>query len=241
MDNPFKSRKVLKWKNSILNNVYVRLLREEPGVRNFISALLLMNGVEVALQSGFLFMIPQLTTSESTQYLLGMIQYAVAFLTGRYLAAHFLKWFPKHNISVATLLAAAGGIASLASTHNALALTASLFAAEVGISTGFTLAFARTARNHATQDRIISLIMATAISCAVGPYLLTQIAQGFMSAGILGETDATIATLLAIPSALALISAHLFRKMENKETPALKAGTQSTVAKIKNFFKKILG
>ena len=238
MDGARKARKAMQWKDSILNNGYVRLLREEPGVSNLITALFLMNAVEVAYQSGFLFMIPQLTNAESTQYLLGMVQYAVAFLTGRYLAGHFLKWFPKRNISVATLLAAAGGAASLATTHNAFALTAALFAAEVGISTGFTLAFARTARNHLTQDRITSLIMATAISCAVGPYLLTQVAQGLMDAGILSEGDATITALLAIPSALALYSAHLFRGMENKTVPGLKTGAQRMFAKIKQFFKR---
>ncbi|MBO5910577.1 MAG: MFS transporter [Elusimicrobiaceae bacterium] len=234
----FKPRKGMKWKNSILNNSYVRLLREEPGVGSFVSALFLMNAVEVAYQSGFLFMIPQLAANESDQYLFGMVQYAVAFLAGRCLAPFFLKWFPNRNVSIATLIAASAGIASLAATHNPYALTAALFTAELGISTGFTLAFARTAHNHATQDRVTSLIMATAIACAVGPYLLTKIAQGLMGAGILGEGDATITALLAIPSALALLAARLFRRMENKTIPGLKESAQGFVTKIKQFFKR---
>ena len=233
-----KQRKAMKWKDSLLNNSYIRLLREEPGVGSFVSALFLMNAVEVAYQSGFLFMIPQLTANESDQYLFGMAQYAVAFLAGRGLAPFFLKWFPKRNISVATLLAAAGGIASLAATHDPYALTAALFTAELGISTAFSLAFARTAHNHATQDRVTSLIMATAIACAVGPYLLTEVAQSLMNAGILGEGDATLATLIGIPSALALISAKLFRRMENKTVPGLKVSAQRTAVKIKQFFKR---
>ncbi len=233
-----KPRKAMKWKDSILNNSYVRLLREEPGVGSFISALFLMNAVEVAYQSGFLFMIPQLTANESDQYLFGMAQYAVAFLAGRMLAPFFLKWFPKRNVSIATLLAATGGITSLFATHDPYALTAALFTAELGISTGFSLAFARTAHNHATQDRVTSLIMATAISCAVGPYLLTEVAQTLMNAGILGEGDATIATLIGIPSVLALISAKLFRRMENKTIPGLKASAQNLTDRVKQFFKR---
>ena len=233
-----KQRKAMKWKDSILNNGYVRLLREEPGVGSFITALFLMNAVEVAYQSGFLFMIPQLTANESDQYLFGMAQYAVAFLAGRMLAPFFLKWFPKRNVSIATLLAATGGISSLAATHDPYALTAALFTAELGISTAFSLAFARTAHNHATQDRVTSLIMATAISCAVGPYLLTEVAQTLMNAGILGEGDATIATLIGIPSVLALISAKLFRRMENKTIPGLKLNAQRVAVRIKQFFKR---
>ncbi len=233
-----KQRKAMKWKDSILNNSYVRLLREEPGVGSFISALFLMNAVEVAYQSGFLFMIPQLTANESDQYLFGMAQYAVAFLAGRMLAPFFLKWFPKRNVSIATLLAATGGITSLFATHDPYALTAALFTAELGISTAFSLAFARTAHNHATQDRVTSLIMATAIACAVGPYLLTKVAQTLMNAGFLGEGDATIATLIGIPSVLALISAKLFRRMENKTIPGLKLNTQRMAVKVKQFFKR---
>ena len=238
MNGARKPRKSMTWKNSILNNSYVRLLREEPGVGSFITALFLMNAVEVAFQSGFLFMIPQLTSSESAQYLFGMAQYAVAFLAGRYLAGHFLKWFPNRNISVATLMSAVGGVAALGATHNAYALTAALFTAELGISTAFTLAFARTAKNHLTQDRVTSLIMATAVACAVGPLVLTQIAESLINVGIMSEGDATIAALVAVPSVLALLSAKLFRRMENKTIPNLKDGLQNWLAKVKQFFTK---
>lgn len=206
--------KISKLKENLRNNSYIRLLREEPGVANFIGGLFTMNAVEVAINSGFLFMLPQLVKHESSQYLFGMIQYAVAFVLGRYLARHFLKWFPKHSLSIATLIAALGTTASLASLHNVYGLTAALFTAELGISTTFTLSFAQTAKNHHTQDRITSLIMASAISCAIGPMLLTQGAQILINAGILSEADATTAALIAIPAALSFLSAKLFANME---------------------------
>ena len=239
MDGVRKARKAMQWKDSILNNGYVRMLREEPGTGSFISALFIMNAVEIAFQSGLLFMIPQLTTSESSQYLFGMAQYAVAFLLGRGLAGSFLRWFPKRNISAATFLAAAGGAGSLAFTNSAVGLTAALFTAELGISTAFTLAFASTAKQHATQDRLTSLIMASAIGCAVGPFLLTQIAKSAMNVGMMGETGATIATLIAIPTALALFSAKLFRRMENKTVEGLQPGATRWTASLQNLWKRI--
>ncbi len=223
MDGVRKARKAMHWKDSLLNNSYVRLLREEPGVGSFISALFIMNAVEMGINSGFLFMLPQLTKNESDQYLLGMMQFAVPFLAGRYLAGHFLKWFPKRNISVATLLAGGSALASLGVADNVYALTAALFTAELGISTAFTLSFARTAKNHLTQDRVTSLIMATAVSCAVGPVVLTQIAQGLMDAGMMTETGATLAAMIGVPSVLALLSAKLFRRMESKTAAAVQA------------------
>ena len=236
MNGVRKPRKALEWKNSLLNNSYVRLLREEPGVANLIAGLFAMNAVEVAFQSGFLFMIPQLTPDESSQYLFGMAQYAVAFLAGRYLAGHFLKWFPKHNISVATLLAAVGGTAALAATHDPYALTASLFTAELGISTAFTLAFAHTAKNHLTQDRVTSLIMASAVGCAIGPVLLTQVAESLITSGVMSEGDATLAALIAVPSLLTLLSAKLFKNMEGGRS--LKELSANLWAKIKAYFNK---
>ncbi len=236
MDGTRKPRKALQWKNSLLNNGYVRLLREEPGVANFIGGLFIMNAVEIAFNSGFLFMVPQLTPNESAQYLFGMAQFAVAFLAGRYLAGHFLKWFPQHNISVATLLAAISGTAALGVTDNVYALTAALFTAELGISTGFTLAFARTAKNHLTQDRVTSLIMASAVSCALGPILLTQVAQGLINAGILSESNATIASLIAIPSVLTFLSTKLFRNMEGGNS--FKESLSALWTNIKKYFRK---
>ena len=219
-------------------HLYQEVLLYLMGVSNFIGGLFAMNAVEVAFNSGFLFMIPQLTSNESSQYLFGMTQYALAFLVGRYLAGHFLKWFPQHNITAATLLSAVSGAASLGLTHNVYGLTTALFLAEVGISTAFTLAFARTAKNHLTQDRVTSLIMASAISCALGPWLLTQLAQELINTGIMSESGATIATLLAIPSALAFLSAKLFSKMEGKAKRSFSSYSKAAWAKIKAYMHK---
>lgn len=82
------------------------------------------------------------------------------------------------------LVIGGGGIVALPLANDAYALTAALFAAEVGISTAFTLAFARTAKNTHTQDRVISLIVASAVSCALGPMLFSNLAQNLMDAGI---------------------------------------------------------
>lgn len=237
MNGARKARKAMAWKDSFFNNAYIRLLREEPGVGSFISALFIMNAVEMGINSGFLFMVPQLTDNESLKYLLGMSQFAVPFLAGRYLAGHFLKWFPKRSLSVATTLGGVSALAALGLTHDLYAFTAALATSELGISTAFTLAFARTAINPKTQDRITSLIMATAVACAVGPMVLTWIAEGLMGTGI-PEAGATLAALIGIPSALAAFSAGLFRRMENKTVPGLKKGTQQVLAKVKNFFKK---
>ncbi len=237
MEGIRKPRKAMKWKESLLNNSYVRLLREEPGVGSFITGLFIMNAVEMGINSGFLFMVPQLTNNESLKYLLGMSQFAVPFLLGRYLAGHFLKWFPKRSLSVATTLGGASALAALGLTDNLYAFTAALATSELGISTAFTLAFARTAIKPSTQDRITSLIMATAVACAVGPMALTWVAEGLMGTGI-PEAGATLMALIGIPSALAAFSAGLFRRMENKTIPGLKAGAKRTLAKVKNFFKK---
>lgn len=237
MDGVRKPRKAKAWKETLLNNSYVRLLREEPGVGSFISALFIMNAVEMGINSGFLFMIPQLTSNESIKYLLGMGQFAVPFLIGRYLAGHFLKWFPKSNLSVATLVGGVGALAALGLTDNMYAFTAALATSELGISTAFTLAFARTAINPKTQDRITSLIMATAVACAVGPMMLTWVAESLMHTGMT-EAGATLAALIGIPSALAFLSAKLFRRMEHKTIPGLKTSVNRTLVKAKKLFKR---
>ncbi len=192
-----------------------------------------MNAVEMAINSGFLFLLPSMTSDQSSQYLFGLAQFAAPFLLGRYLAGKFLQWFPKHNMSLATLLAAGGGIASLGALDNVYALTAALFLAETGISTGFTLGFARTAKNPATQDRIVSLIVASAISCAFGPLLLTNLAQTLIDAGIMSAETATAAAMIGIPSGLAILSAMLFKRVEN-----LGEVTTSVMKKIYSFIKK---
>lgn len=237
MDGVRKPRKALAWKETLLNNSYVRLLREEPGVGSFISALFIMNAVEMGINSGFLFMIPQLTSNEAVKYLLGMGQFAVPFLAGRYMAGHFLKWFPKSNLSVATLLSGVSSLAALGLTDNMYAFTAALATAELGISAAFTLAFARTAINPKTQDRVTSLIMATAVACAVGPMMLTWVAESLMHTGMT-EAGATLAALIGIPSALAFLSAKLFRRMEHKTIPGLKTSVNRTLVKAKKLFKR---
>ncbi len=237
MDGVRKPRKALAWKESLLNNSYVRLLREEPGVGSFISALFIMNAVEIGINSGFLFMIPQLTSNEAVKYLLGMGQFAVPFLAGRYMAGHFLKWFPKSNLSVATLLGGVSSLAALGLTDNMYAFTAALAMSELGISAAFTLAFARTAINPKTQDRVTSLIMATAVACAVGPMMLTWVAESLMHTGMT-EAGATLAALIGIPSALAFLSAKLFRRMEHKTIPGLKTSVNRALVKAKNLFKR---
>lgn len=219
--------------NFIKNNEYVRLFKEEKGVGSFLGGLFIMNAVEMAINSGFLLLLPSMTADQSSQYLFGLAQFAAPFLLGRYLAGKFLQWFPKHNMSVATLLAAGGGLASLGALDNVYALTAALFLAETGISTGFTLGFARTAKNPATQDRVVSLIVASALSCAFGPLLLTNLAQTMIDAGLLSAETATAAAMIGIPSGLAILSAMLFKRVEN-----LEEATSSVLQKIYSFIKK---
>lgn len=220
-------------KDFIKNNEYIRLFKEEKGVGAFLGGLTIMNAVEMSYNNGFLFMLPSMTTDQSAQYLFGLAQFAAPFILGRYLAGKFLQWFPQHNMSLATLLAAGGGAASLFALGDPYALTAALFLAETGISTGFTLGFARTAKNPATQDRVVALIVASAISCAFGPLLLTKLAQLLIDAGIMDTSAATAAAMLGIPSALALFSAALFKRMEN-----MGAVSSSVLKKIYSFIKK---
>lgn len=219
--------------DSIKNNEYVRLFKEEKGVGAFLGGLFIMNAVEMAINSGFLFLLPSMTSDQSSQYLFGLAQFAAPFLLGRYLAGKFLQWFPKHNMSVATLLAAGGSLVSLGLLDNVYALTTALFLAETGISTGFTLGFARTAKNPATQDRIVSLIVASAIACAFGPLMLTNLAQTLIDSGIMSAETATAAAMIGIPSGLALLSALLFKRVEN-----LGEVSTSVMKKIYSFIKK---
>lgn len=219
--------------NVLKNNDYIRLFKEEKGVGAFLGGLFIMNAVELAINSGFLFLLPSMTADPSSQYLFGLAQFAAPFLLGRYLAGKFLQWFPKHNMSIATLLAAGGGLASLGALDNVYALTAALFLAETGISTGFTLGFARTAKNPKTQDRVVSLIVASALSCAFGPLLLTKLAQTMIDAGLLSAETATAAAMIGIPAGLAVLSAMLFRHVEN-----LGEATSSVLKKIYSFIKK---
>ena len=59
-----------------------------------------------------------------------------------------------------------------------------------------------------------------------------------MSAGMMGEAQATMAALIAIPSVLGLMCAALFRRMENKTVAGLKVATQRMMVKARKLFKK---
>lgn len=222
------------WQNlfgKVKNNEYIRLFKEDPTAAPFLGALLTMNLVETASNTGFLFILNELMPNNPYQYIYGMLQFAAPFVAGRYLAGKFLEWFPKNNLTVSTLIAATSGLASLVLQDNVYALTTALALAEVGISTGFTLAFSRTATNPKTQDRLISLIVASAISCAFGPMLLTKVAQGLMDTGLMSSMGATAASLIGIPATLAFLSAGLFAKVEG-------ITLKSIFKNIRNFFKR---
>ncbi len=238
-----RNRRAYQITSSILNNSYIRLFKEEKGVLPLLTGLLTMNAVEMSYSNGFLFLAQKLTGDSPYQYLFGLAQFALPFLMGRYLAKGFLKWFPKNNMTIATLISAIGGLAAVPLSHDIYALTAALFVAEVGISTAFTLSFAQTAKNPKTQDRIVSLIVASAISCAFGPMLLTGLAEKLMNTGILSSADATTAALIAVPSVLAFLSAVLFRKLEKSQAAeqAADQAAEEGAEKIQktNWFKKL--
>ncbi len=218
------------------NNKYMQLFKEEKGAGSLVAGLAIMNAVEMGINNGFLFLLPSLTTDPSSQYLFGMAQFAAPFILGRYLAKHFLSWFPKRNLSVATGIAAAGTLAGVMPgiVDNAYALTSSLFLAETGISTLFTLSFARTAKNPATVDRLTTLIVSSALACAVGPVILSGITQALVDSGM-ATTSATAAAMIGIPAFLTILASRLFRRVESvgKETT-------SSLNKIKNFIKNSL-
>ena len=238
-----RSRRAYALTSSLLNNSYIRLFKEEKGVAGLLLGLMLMNAVEMSYNNGFLFLLPELTGGSSSQYIFGLLQFAVPFLIGRNLAKGFLKWFPQNNMTIATLLAGAGGLAALPFSDNVYALTAALFAAEVGISTAFTLAFARTARNAHTQDRIVALIVASAISCAFGPMLLTNLAETLMETGIFSSADATTAAMIGIPSALAILSALIFKRVEGRQATRMQQAAQAPAKPgwLKRIINRLLG
>lgn len=199
----------------VKNSDYVRLFKEDKSAKYLISALFFMNAIEVALTNSFLYLLPSLVEDSDLHGLFGMAQYAIPFFIGRMLAPSFLKLFPNKNLTVATAMSIAGGLLAIPfAQSNVYALTAALMLSEFGTSMAFSLAFARTARNPATQDRIISLIVASALSCAFGPLLLTKLAKNLIFTGLLGPNAATVVTLMAIPTVLAFISAVMLYKME---------------------------
>lgn len=233
-----RNRRAYKLTSSIQNNSYIRLFKEEKGVAGLLTGLLLMNAVEMSYNNGFLFLMRDLTANSPYQYLFGLAQYAIPFLIGRHLAKGFLRWFPKHNMTIATLLSGLGGFAALPFADDVYALTASLFLSEMGISTAFTLAFARTAKNAHTQDRVVSLIVASAISCAFGPMLLSNLAETLINMGLCSTADATTAALIGIPSALAVLSSLIFKRIEGSQ--ATEGAAQAAAAPKTNWLKKLI-
>lgn len=233
-----RNRRAYKLTSSIQNNSYIRLFKEEKGVAGLLTGLLLMNAVEMSYNNGFLFLMRDLTANSPYQYLFGLAQYAIPFLIGRHLAKGFLRWFPKHNMTIATLLSGLGGFAALPFADDVYALTASLFLSEMGISTAFTLAFARTAKNAHTQDRVVSLIVASAISCAFGPMLLSNLAETLINMGLCSTADATTAALIGIPSALAVLSSMIFKRIEGSQ--ATEGAAQTAAAPKTNWLKKLI-
>ena len=207
------------WLEKVKDNPYINLFREDPTALPLLGGLAIYNGVEVTANNAFLYLLPSLTQDPSSQYLFGLVQFAVPFLIGRYLAKCFLTWFPNTSLSKATTLISAGLFTSLLPfvTDNVYLLTSALFFAEIGISTLFTLSFARTAKNPATMDRLTTMIVASALACAVGPMALSSVTQLIMNAGF-SATSATTIGMLAIPAALTLLAARLFYKVEAADT-----------------------
>jgi len=224
-------------KKKFNNNAYVRLFRNDRSTPPFLGALFLMNAVETAYNGGYLLLLPSLVENAASQYLLGLTQFAVPFVMGRFLASGFLRWFPNRNLSIATSIGAIGGLAAWGFVNNVSLLTLALFISELGISTSFTLSFARTARNPGTQDRLTSLIVASSISCSIGPFLFTSIAQSLVNAGLIASSQATSVALIAIPAVLAFFSTGLFNRVE-RLTSNLNRQANGRWNSFRNFFRQ---
>lgn len=204
------------WKQKILTNPYVQLIKTDKSAAYLLKGLLLLNGIELSLNSGFLLMLPSLTQSTSSQYVLGLAQFAAPYVVGSYLGNKFLKWFPNKNMTVSAALAAAGGIGAIFCTHNVYALTASLATAELGLSAAYTLSFTKAAKKPQTQDRMTSLILASVVTAAAGPYLLTQVAQALINLDLVSAATASSISLIAIPGLLSLCLLRTFKKLETE-------------------------
>lgn len=204
------------WKQKILANPYVQLIKTDKSASYLLKGLLLLNGIELSLNSGFLLMLPSLTQNTSSQYVLGLAQFAAPYVAGSYLGNKFLKWFPNRNMTASAALAAVGGIGAVFCTHNVYALTATLATAELGLSAAYTLSFTKAAKQPQTQDRMTSLILASVVTAAAGPYLLTQIAQALVNLGLFSTATASSLSLIAIPGLLSLGLLRIFKKLEAK-------------------------
>ena len=215
------------WKQKFLNNPYVQLIKTDKSASQLLKGLLLLNAIELSLNSGFLLQLPTLTQSTSSQYWLGLAQFATPYVVGSYLGNKFLKWFPNRNMTASAVLAAAGGIGAIFCTHNVYALTAALATAELGLSSAYTLSFTKAAKKPQTQDRMTSLILASVVSAAVGPYLLTQVAQALINWGLVGAATASSISLIGIPGLLSLCLLRTFKNLETQNPVSLWKTLQS--------------
>ena len=203
--------------NKIKNSSYISLFKEEPAAKYLVSAAFLMNVIEVTIHNGLMFLLPTMDISDGTRYFLTMMQYAAAFLTGRMIAPWVLKKFPNYKMSLCALVGLGGIALSLPfAQSNAYIFSGALTAAEVGISALFTLLFGAAARNPKTQARMVSLIIASAISCAFGPLWLANIGQWSINAGLLGERAAMAVALIAIPLLMSVLATSFLLRLEKK-------------------------
>ena len=214
--------------DKIKNSSYISLFKEEPAAKYLVSAAFLMNVIEVTIHNGLMFLLPTMDISDGTRYFLTMMQYAAAFLIGRMIAPWVLKKFPNYKMSLCALVGLGGIALSLPfAQSNAYIFSGALTAAEVGISALFTLLFGAAARNPKTQARMVSLIIASAISCAVGPLWLANIGQWAINTGLLGEKAAMAIALIAIPWVMTIVANILLYRVEKKTKSELDSKPQN--------------
>lgn len=193
---------------------YARLLKQDTTLTKRVGALALVNGIEASLNSGFLLLLPQMTSSSSSQYTLGFMQFAAPFALGSLLGTQLLKWVPNKSLRVSAAITATGALSALAFTHNLYGLTASLFTAELGLSSAYTLSFAKTAKTPKTQDKATTLLVGSTLTAAVAPFVFSEVAQALVSSGVLSLPNAIMATMIGLPGLLSLAVWRLFRKIE---------------------------
>ncbi len=197
------------------DNVYVKLFKEDKNLGKLVGGLALVNGIEASLNSGFLLMLPELTNNASSQYLWGLGQFALPFALGSFLGTRLLKMFPNKNMAISAAITAAGAVGAMFSLHNLPALMGTLALAELGLSSAYTLSFARSAKNPKTQGRVASLLVASTLSAAVMPFILSSLAQGIIDAGWMSLPTALATTMIGLPGLLSVSMWRLFHKMEN--------------------------
>lgn len=203
--------------SKLKNSGYISLFKEEPTAKYLIPAAFLMNVIEVTIHNGLMFLLPTMGIPDGTRYFLTMMQYAAAFLTGRMISPWVLSTFPNYKMTLSSLLTLGGiAVAFPFAQSNAYVFSIALTLAQIGISSLFALLFGASARNPQTQTRMVSLIIASAISCAVGPLWLANIGQWGINTGIVGEKAGMALALIAIPGIMAVLANWLLFRMEKK-------------------------